>query len=1131
MDSSRPNSQRSFLLPRLDPAVASLSAERDGEWTVGPFSFIDIANSLEVKNVYDNRPGVDSIPSPWARPLLVDMALRDEDHPLHANIVTQWRGMLSGIALADIRGLSLRAHLIDISLGDSDLFLESLRRMIPDEDDYEHRSIYQISGGLNPWKKTFVFTLNNQIVGMSSPRSIVCPSVDGEWPGIGWFGERSWKHIVPERHLNQYERVQLRLWLHNLREKLTGDCIPIKKQLTLFLELLYIPDSQQESQKLFYSDMNFFDSEIDIGEVLRSINHPVAAERKDRSDLEIMVEGRRTGLVLLPDREKLSKLWSMSAHEIYLGNGSRLHNCGDLNGLDILFEKDIFLEKLYFLENVAEDKSPIPGAMNNASVVIELSNYEYGITIILPINSLILRNISPEELLSMTEVGRIQKEGVELIYIEIKFKLCGNPDAPYVVHKEYAIFDKHCIENIPVLDLWPFMVSKGWEEYFAYFDIDPSSSESNSLDIDVLFPYSHSFTLWGKSTRKIHKMSSFPRFVVLQDQKENTLGVILLPPPPDVDTPDPDTWTVGVDFGTSFTNIFYKSHSTSYIGKMEITFLHHQVFDPGDDKRNFRLREFFMPVPPPSKDRDGYSLDGLIGIETFPLSTVLTRQGASDDSFKRIIVDGRIYFPPKDFVAFNPRARYLECSLKWSINSEVTKLNYLFMSHLVLLVSAEAKLKGASKIRWVISYPSSFSRNEQQDYVQRWKELLIDNQIGTKTGIKNIFEEESLFSESLSSAIYFARAEENMDDLNGYICIDMGGGSSDICMWVRGRPVYQCSVRLANRDIFAQFIRLYEDYFSQQFALSLDLEEIHISERQHETDFTEKDELDSSFYIKLDAQLLHYGDKLMSRRIREMSDHPQFKNITLFTMFGLCGLFYYLGMVLRGLSRKNLYPENKLPIVRVGGNGSRLFNWLSSSGFFDDSCTEVNRLLTEMIVKGSDFSVSDAKLDTRLSKRPKSEVAWGLVQGKNLSIWSEINKDFTIFPGEECRCVGDDGSSFLVGPYDLLNLEGVINDFSVVDIGNLRTFVSLFNQAVIDMKLQKFRPIHTIADVSEEEFYEALFLRASQRLDSDLRKNMVGPADSIRLEPPFVLGVKAILRSLGIDDQIIKMYKKHKKML
>ena len=80
------------------------------------------------------------------------------------------------------------------------------------------------------------------------------------------------------------------------------------------------------------------------------------------------------------------------------------------------------------------------------------------------------------------------------------------------------------------------------------------------------------------------------------------------------------------------------------------------------------------------------------------------------------------------------------------------------------------------------------------------------------------------------------------------------------------------------------------------------------------------------------------------------------------------------------LNKRKKYQSREITPVYIGGNGSRLLNWLAERGKFLPS-SEVSDLLSQMLTKGSGFE--DRILEkTRLSQRPKDEVACGLVLGR-----------------------------------------------------------------------------------------------------------------------------------------------------
>src|SRR5258708_1188050 len=83
---------------------------RDGiDWpsTVGTWKqnedisrLVTFANNLDVSQAPEDTDLLNSVPTPWARLLLFESALYNDEHPSHADVEDQWRGLLGALALA-----------------------------------------------------------------------------------------------------------------------------------------------------------------------------------------------------------------------------------------------------------------------------------------------------------------------------------------------------------------------------------------------------------------------------------------------------------------------------------------------------------------------------------------------------------------------------------------------------------------------------------------------------------------------------------------------------------------------------------------------------------------------------------------------------------------------------------------------------------------------------------------------------------------------------------------------------------------------------------------------------------------------------------------------------------------------
>lgn len=204
------------LLPPLkkdDERLAVLP--KTGTWEqVPPVALNNIADNLQVTKVDAKYIDIDSIPSMWARPLLFEIALYDEDHPMHECIVDEWRGLLAMLALKELRKFRLETQLITIPDGDGGKtpeFLEALRKLMPERtlDDAE-----------TTWEKLYLILFEGKPIGMTSPTTLVFTSIDYinyiTVNDVPWYAPPFLCDPIP--HLNDGEKTSVAGWLNDFHK-------------------------------------------------------------------------------------------------------------------------------------------------------------------------------------------------------------------------------------------------------------------------------------------------------------------------------------------------------------------------------------------------------------------------------------------------------------------------------------------------------------------------------------------------------------------------------------------------------------------------------------------------------------------------------------------------------------------------------------------------------------------------------------------------------------------------------------------------------------------------------------------------------------------------------------------------
>ena len=719
-------------------------------------------------------------------------------------------------------------------------------------------------------------------------------------------------------------------------------------------------------------------------------------------------------------------------------------------------------------------------------MVVTPSNVLY---LIVP-SYLLLDYFTPTELASKIEVTPLANNNVE---IALKLPLSGiGGDSPknYRYTRQYQLKQENRLPQIPILEIWPNFQAKGWTEYYTFYAAEQDNDE---LTFEVNFPFKQNESEKRQESTKGNKtwnyewlkLEEFPTHIICHDgsKQQKYLGLILLTPPQPVNDHDNGTWKVGVDFGTSFTNVYVNKNGN--VEKFVLEPLHFSVTNSNITNRSGALIEFFTT--------------DISKILELPLSTVLTtrvsknRVENKEPSQVTPHFDGCI-FTPSEGSSVRSKESYIKTDLKWSTKKGDRVLTKLFLKHLALQISALAARDSVREIEWFISFPSAFSISDQSAYFDIWK--YITEELQKTTGIRHIYPEtrddlNHWRSESVAIAQYFA--DEEGENLVYSTCIDVGGGTSDISIWEKNRLLHQCSIRLAGYHLLTQFLELNPKILIDQF-------------KSHEVDWAKIK--GAKFAAELDLLLRRNGAEwLRNNRDTLLTEKKEFQGLLQLSALGTSGLYYYIGIILNVLHNvEKKYKKGEITPVFLGGNGANFWHWLSDGGRFDAS-RQINGLFSKMLEKGSKFSSQKSRVTTRLSKKLKDEVACGLVlNNRQLVGWGDV-EDWTkeqLISGEYCSIDG-----LAVSPYERLPISGIIHidKFEIPDsLSNLRQFVSDFNEVASSLGIQGINPIK----LTDEDFSDT-----HRELEDMLLSSQGKDSENIRIEPPFILALKALLSTLG----------------
>ena len=420
------------LLPRLKKDGDGLAVlPRTGTWEqVSGVALNNIADNLQVTKIDGKFIDIDSIPSMWARPLLFEIALYDEEHPMHECVVDEWRGLLAMLALKERRKFLLETQLITIPDGDGGKtpeFLQALRKLLPERT---------LDTAKTTWDKLYLILFKGKPIGMTSPTTLVFTSIDYikhiTVNDVPWYDPPFL--CDPIRHLNDGEKTSVAGWLNDFHKKtitpLPGS--PIKANLAprildFIKDLGGAPDGQP---KLADTPLG-----MSVG-IFTGMNFPIAPKEYFTEKLFVIPRAdafRKQNVPLPTDGDKLKDVDGKSVTPI-LPIAKELLN--DFS-VDVLIKGITFKTTPVGIE--VDLKLPAPGG-------------------------------GPDFTISRVYVN--QKDG----------------DAP--IFDKHKIVE---IPNLPVLEIWPNFRTPGWKVYYTYFNkaqqdtfyVEPFPTDGSPEDMKI----------------------------------------------------------------------------------------------------------------------------------------------------------------------------------------------------------------------------------------------------------------------------------------------------------------------------------------------------------------------------------------------------------------------------------------------------------------------------------------------------------------------------------------------------------------------------------------------------------------------------------------------------------------------
>lgn len=986
------------LLPKLKVGIGNKveNFTGAGTWDSRGAGELDaVSESLDIVRIDPKYFDIDCVPDMWARPLLFEMALYDKRHLLNKRILGEWRGLLAMLALREWRNLR-QLSVMNIQLPDSPNDVTGFMKIVKSLAPQKSLSSDTF------WNNLYVILFESEAIGITSPTTLVCTASNyyNCISNVSWFNGRFLAD--PTSELGGSEKKALASWLKQLAENLGAHGgLDQTKESRWDALLGLLNEFQSDLGGAPKEDATLSGSGFGMTTgIFKHLDKPVAGVSTEESYVRLKSSRKEAPpMSLLVVDKDIAEQWSIPPQEILVYGtttitsfpfddlGSNYGQFGSVilpQNLQWRKSQNFFTEKLFMIDQ----QDAFPGAMI-AKGYDRLQHQGSPVTPIIPIRSEILDylevddlsrriifeqsddgfivklrlpltgvvdNLAKEEKRLEDALMTVSEEDREKLQNELEKIRAKRKPWDFEIKKEFRLDqgDIISIPNVPILEIWPNFKVPGWNLYYTYF-----SALSNTFYAEPYVPSdkpNESSLQTFKTNRsdivggidcQITKTSTLPEAMKCQymvaDSQRGTMqqyecGVLLITQPKPLLKPV-GSWLLGIDFGTTGTNVFFNDKSRqpdSIVFKRRFL----QVTASEESART-SIYDRFLPG-------NDHNIPFLSFYHDFETKT---------NPPLRPLLDGHVFFL-NDYGKFDASATGIAVDLKWSPERAIRIRTQAFLEQICLQCLAEAANNGAGEVSWRFSFPTAFSKDTLQDFRRIWAE--ITGSAYRATGIKPTDDVPVETPESIVSAFFFAE-KQSAPFKKGTVCIDIGGGTSDISIWQENALCWQTSLRFAGRDILLEILCRKPDFLNI-FQVNTDKLKNSIKDPKR-------------FYAQADALITDKGKDWLDNLHHYLGDN-KVKGFVSLIAIGLSGLYYYIGLMLQSLSKSGKYKA-QMPNVYVAGNGSRLFHWLSS-GLYEKR-SHINVLFKNILMGSTGFQEDPTMFDISISPSPKSEAAFGSV--------------------------------------------------------------------------------------------------------------------------------------------------------
>ena len=929
----------------------------------------------------------------------------------------------------------------------------------------------------------------------------------------------------PIKHLSKNELLDLKSWLKNLYGKLQNlnrnlissndndTAINLMKCLELYQKDIEFSLGSANADIAANFESSQLNLHMGVSRLLDETVRGRAAAISD-SHVKLLVDTSRTNKKLILVSPTMARAFAqqegIDPARLVIWQGINANNVTDsdlqgeknkigrinLDKVEFRRPEDFFYEKMAFVE---------PGNVFPSSLEISVNGVlnTAGLTPILPIKRELAELFPPQEIAKRLSI----EEDSENFLIYFNFPLSGidGVGTDYRFTKKYPKDVKDFIiyipQEVPVVEIWPNIRMQNWNKYYLYYENYQAQGESDILADDMYYvePWtlgktlSKDFPAQGLRNRFTAKLDNFPEALIINyktamhSSAASEVGMILLKTPKLIQRQSGFKWKIGVDFGTSSTMLYYSENNK-------------QPTPLDFESRLFKVTESLGARAQAFVNFIASNLNSHPDAPKHPNGSFLSifhlLNLRDKDSVIRPLQDGHVLSFVNSQI-FEQLGHRVDTNLKWKNDPLGRRKVAAYVQQICLQALIEAAARGVDEIQWNFSYPTAFSQEQKLAFEATCREGLnnaYDNS-GFNIDTNNDVE---IWSESKASAFYFNKLNNSGTNFtNGAICIDIGAGTTDISI-ISGQPgriIYHTSVQYAGRYMFKPIYDNYALFAGDEKAESVKRNDVEQRNALIDTDMRRN----SENYIK---------------DLSFKTGQESIKDVLQGTQFATAGLFYYLGQILHILHETGHYEEDNLPDVFVGGNGSRVFSWITGGAATNDN--PYLNVLEKMLADASGLK-RGKKFRLNFSHYPKVEVASGMIMSKpnNADVFfdeEKINRDLFQEKAKDefiCNSVLAGGEFFegkrTMDALTFISVHDVSAGINIQSLVEFTNFIQSFNDA---SKLWA-DGIPLDDEAADDLIRNVNSLYVSWKGESE---------KTIFLEPVFIVELKALMEMLNYNE-------------